>query len=331
MSKLNSFYVFIFLMFATLLTVNSFYFKGSKSFLGVTYSKPYKINAEKSGIIKSLFVVPGQEVKIGDQLIEVESPLLNLDIQKLRKEIQLFKSEKEEKHELLNSKVQLLESEKSILKGEIENDVRIIQNEIDLNNKLTNQINGTSVTESALPDSLTSLKLEIKSIKEKGSLRLKAIDIKIQDIKQENNFDQSQIQSKIELANEELEWKLREERRLNKYATFSGVIENVYVKEGEEVESFTSLVSINPKHPSSVVGYLVGKKERDKKLGQEVIVKSLEQPSLETTGRIIGFGAVVELPDVLEKDNTMKTFGLEIFIEIPEDNPLVIGEKIIVK
>lgn len=329
MSKVNSFYVFIFLMFASLMTVNSFYFKGSKSFLGVTYAKSYKINAEKSGIIRNLFVVPGQEVQKGDQLVEVESPQLNLDIQKLRKEIQLFKSEKEEKKQLLKSKIQLLESEKSILRGEIENDIRIIQNEIDLNNKLTNEINDRSTNSS--PDSLTALKLEIKSIREKGSLRLKALDIQIQDIQQENDFDQSQIQSKIELANEELDWKLREERRLNKYATFSGVIENVYVKEGEEVESFTSLMSINPKHPSSVVGYLVGKKERDKELGQIVTVKSLEQPTLQTQGKIIGFGAVVPLPDVLEKDNSLTTFGLEIFIEIPEDNPLVIGEKIIVK
>ncbi|MEO9887249.1 MAG: biotin/lipoyl-binding protein [Balneola sp.] len=329
MKKINSFYVFIFLMFATLMTVNSFYFKGSSSFLGVTYSKPYKINAEKSGIIKGLFVVPGQEVQKGDQLIEVESPQLNLEIQKLRKEIELFMSEKREKKQLLNSKIQLYESEKSILRGEIENDIRIIQNEIDLNNKLTEQILNNSADSST--DSLTSLKLEIKSIREKGNLRLKALDIKIQDIIQEDEFDQSQIQSKIELAGEELEWKLREEKRLNKYATFSGVIENVYVKEGEEVEAFTSLVSINPKHPSSVVGYLVGKKERDKQLGEVVTVKSLEQPQLEIQGKIIGFGAVVELPDILEKDNSLTTFGLEIFIEIPEENPLVVGEKIIVK
>lgn len=329
MSKINSFYVIIFLTFASLLTLNSYYFKGSKSFLGVTYSKPYKINAEKSGIIKNLYVVPGQEVQNGDQLVEVESPQLNLDIQKLEKEIQLFKSEKEEKKQLLDSKIQLLESEKSILKGEIENDVRIIQNEIDLNNKLTREISNNP--NNFVPDSLTSLKLQIKSIREKGALRIKAVDIKIQDIQQENSFDQSQIQSKIELANEELNWKLREERRLNKYAPFSGVIENVYVKAGEEVESFTSLVSINPKHPTSVVGYLVGKKDRDKELGQIVVVKSLEQPKLETTGKIIGFGAVVELPSIFGKDKTITTFGLEIFIEIPEDNPLVIGEKIIVK
>ena len=326
MSKVNSFYVFIFLMFATLMTVNSFYFKGSSSFLGVTYSKSYKINAEKSGIIEGLYVVPGQEVQKGDQLVEVESPQLNLDIQKLRKEIELFKSEKREKKALLDSKIKLLESEKSILNGEIENDIRLIQNEIDLNNKLTQTISKDIPT-----DSLTALKLQIKSIREKGNLELQGLDIRILDLKQEDEFDQSQIQSKIELANEELEWKLREERRLNKFATFSGVIENVYVKEGEEVEAFTSLVSINPKHPTSVVGYLVGKKERDRKLGETVTVKSLEQPNLEIQGKIIGFGAVVELPQIMEKDNSLTTFGLEIFIEIPEDNPLVVGEQIIVK
>lgn len=326
MSRVNSFYVFIFLAFVTLMTVNSFYFKGSSSFLGVTYAKAYKINAEKSGIINNLLVVPGQEVQKGDKLIEVESPQLNLDIQKLRKEIELFKSEKREKKALLDSKIKLLESEKSILKGEIENDIRLIQNEIDLNNKLTQTISKDIPT-----DSLTALKLQIKSIREKGNLELQGLDIRILDLKQEDEFDQSQIQSKIELANEELEWKLREERRLNKFATFSGVIENVYVKEGEEVEAFTSLVSINPKHPTSVVGYLVGKKERDRELGEIVTVKPLEQPNLQIQGKIIGFGAVVELPQIMEKDNSLTTFGLEIFIEIPEDNPLVVGGQIIVK
>lgn len=316
-------------MFASLMILNSYYFKGSKSFLGVTYSKPYKINAEKSGIINKLLVVPGQEVQKGDQLIEVESPELNLDVQKLRKEIQLFKSEKEEKEQLLKSKIKLLESEKSILRGEIDNEVRILQNEIDLNKKLTDQIVPRS--DNMPQDSLTALRLEIKSIREKGKLGLDALDIRIQDIKQENEFDQSQIQARIELADEELQWKLREVSRLNKFATFSGVIENVYVKEGEEVAAFTSLLSINPKSPSSAVGYLVGKKERDKELGQAVTVISLEQPALKTNGKIIGFGAVVELPDILEKDNTLKTFGLEIFIEIPDQNPLVVGEKIIVK
>ena len=103
------------------------------------------------------------------------------------------------------------------------------------------------------------------------------------------------------------------------------------MKPNEQVQEFTSLISINPVHPSSVVGYLVGKKERDKRLGQRVVVRSLEHAEIETTGSIIGFGSVVLLPNILQGSTTIQTFGLEVFIEIPEDNELPVGEKIIVK
>ncbi len=330
MKKLNSFYIVIFLLFGTLLGINSYFFKGSTSFLGITYSKQYKINAEKSAIILETHVVPGQTVEPGDLLIELESPELTLEIEKLKKEIQLLNSEKEEKSKLLSSKIQLLESEKTILRGEIDNEVRLLQNEIDLNTSLTGKILKNQ-NNAALNDTLTGLHLQIKSIKEKGFLKLKALDIRLLDIKQEFTFDQSQIQAKIELAQEELNWKHREEQRLDKYATFSGVIENVYVKPGEQIEAFTSVISINSKHPSSVVGYLVGKKDRDKKLGDQIIVRSLEHAQFEIPGNIIGFGSVVELPEILQKSTAVKAFGLEVFIEISENNQLAVGEKIIVK
>lgn len=330
MKKINSFYIIIAVFFAVMLTLNSFFFQGSQSFLGITYSKVHKINAEKSSIIGTVHVVPGQTVNAGDILVELESPELNLEISKLSKEIQLLESEKKEKDKLLESKIKLLDSERTILNGEIENDIRLIQNEINLNTSLTNQILKDQ-NKAANKDSLTALQLEIESIREKGKLRLEAIDIRVADIQQDHQFDQSQMQSKIELAQEELNWRLEEKKRLNKYATSAGVIENVYVKTGEEVEAFSSLISINPENPSSVVGYMVGSKERNKTLGEKVIIRSLEEAELETEGRIIGFGSVVALPEILQKSTAVKAFGLEVFIEIPEENNFAVGEKIIVK
>lgn len=330
MKKINSFYIIIAVFFAGMLTLNSFFFQGSQSFLGITYSKVHKINAEKSSIIGTVHVVPGQTVNAGDILVELESPELNLEISKLGKEIQLLESEKKEKDKLLESKIKLLDSERTILNGEIENDIRLIQNEINLNTSLTNQILKNQ-NKAANKDSLTALQLEIESIREKGKLRLEAIDIRVADIQQDHQFDQSQMQSKIELAQEELNWRLEEKKRLNKYATSAGVIENVYVKTGEEVEAFSSLISINPENPSSVVGYMVGSKERNKTLGEKVIIRSLEEAELETEGRIIGFGSVVALPEILQKSTAVKAFGLEVFIEIPEENNFAVGEKIIVK
>ncbi len=326
--KINSFYVVIAVLFIGLLTINNRYFKGSSSFLGVTYSKDYKINAEKSAIIEKVYVVPGQTVQPGDLLIELASQELTLEIQKLQKEVNLLKSEKEEKQKLLESEIKLLESEKRIIRNDIDSEVSIIQNRIDLNRSLASKI----LSENTLPrDSLTALELEIKSIRAKGLLEIEAVDIKEQDIRQDHGFDQSQIQSKIELAQQELDWRIQEEERLNKYATFAGVIENVYVKEGEQIEAFTSVVSINPLHPTSAVGYLVGKKDRDKALGEAVSISSLEHKELVASGRIIGFGSVVQLPQILQKSTAVNAFGLEVFIEIPEQNALPVGEKIIIK
>ena len=329
MKKINSFYVFTAVLFSVLFVTNTHFFKGSKSFLGVTYSKVYKINTEKDAIIKAIYVVPGQAVETGDILVELDSPELDLKINTLKKEKELMISEKEEKEKLLSSEIQLLEAEKSIIRGDIENDVRSIQNEITLNRNLANDLLKNKASEN--PDSITALQLRISSIQAKGKLKLEALDIKIQDVKHDHKFDQSQLQSKIELVQEELAWKLVEKSRLNKYAAFPGVIGNVYEKQGEQIEAFSPIISINPKHPSSVVGYLVGKKDRDKKLGERVVVRSLEQPRIEASGTIIGFGSVVEIPDILERDSSIKTFGLEVFIEIPEKNNLAVGEKIIVK
>ena len=328
--KINSFYVIIVAMFITLLAINNYFFKGSKSFLGVTYSNDYTISAEKIAIIKSTHVVAGQNVSPGDLLITLDSPELSLEIEQLRKSIELKESEKIEQEELLKSKVALFEAQKEIIREDINNEVMILQNQIELNRTLTDDIlRERNIDLSS--DSLTKLQLEIKSIRQKGTLEMQAIDIEIEDTKQDHVFDQTQLQSKIDLEQQELEWKLQEELRLNKYATFSGVVESVLVKPGEAVPAFTPLLSMNSAHPSSVVGYLVGKKDRDKQLGEDVIVRSLEHPEIGIPGRIIGFGSIVPLPSILQKSSDIIAFGLEVFIEIPEENDFPVGEKIIVK
>ena len=144
-------------------------------------------------------------------------------------------------------------------------------------------------------------------------------------------FDVSQIRARQELARQELQWKERMVDNLTRVAQADGVVEQVYVKPQEQVDSFTPLLTLNPRHPTSIVGYLVGQKDRNKELGDTVLVRSSEQSSLISSGVITGFGSVVALPNILQNSSSITTFGLEIFIEIPEDNPLPVGEKVIIE
>ncbi len=328
--KINSFYVFVAVLFVGLLAINNEYFKGSSSFLGVTYSKIYNINTEKPAIIKATHVVPGQTVQPGELLVELESPELSLEIRQLKKELEIYLSQREEQEKLMESKLELLRSQKRIIQTEIDNEAKLIEQRIKLNRSITDSILQQQNTKET-HDSLSTFRFEIKSIRQKGALELESLNIKIADLKQDHSFDRSQLEAQIELTQQALEWKMEQAEKLNKYATFPGVIESVYVKPNEQVQEFTPLISINPVHPSSAVGYLVGKKERDKRLGEKVTIRSLEHPELETSGSIIGFGSVVLLPEILQNTTTIQTFGLEVFIEIPQNNKLPVGEKIIVK
>ena len=307
--------------------MNNRYFKGSDAFLGVTYAKKYQINSEKSAVIINTYALPGQTVSFGDLLVELRSPELELEIIKLEKEIENLASEKNEKQKLIESKLQLLDSKKRIIKNEIDNDIDQIDLKIMRNRSLT-KIFATIETTT---DSLSDLNHQKKSIIDKGNLELEVIDIQITDSKQDHNFDQKQIQANIDLIKQELDWRLEERNKLNKYALFDGVVDNVTVKPGEQVDSFTSLLSINPTHSTTVVGFLVGNKDRNRALGDSVSIQSLEQSYIKTNGKIIGFGSITELPQILQKSTAVKAFGLEVFIEISEKNDFPIGEKVMIK
>lgn len=328
MGKLNSFYLIIGITFVTLLTVNTRYFKGSNAFLGVTYAKKYQINSEKPATVIETYIVPGQTVNIGDLLVELESPELELEIKKLEKEILNLQSEKVEKQKLLESKIDLLKSEINLIRNEVKNEIERIDARIQLNESLTE---GISNNRSTTSDSLSELQLQKKSIQEKGTLEIESINIRMNDVLQDHEFDQSQVQATIELRQQELNWRLQEQEKLNKYAVFDGVIDNVNVKPGEQVEAYSSLLSINPVQPTTVIGYLVGSKDRSRSLGDVVTIQSMEQSNLSTEGTIIGFGSVTMLPQILQKSTAVNAFGLEVFIEVDSENPLPVGEKVMIK
>ena len=324
--KKNSFFWFTGILFILLLIINTQYFKGNRSFLGVSYSNPYTINSDRSATVLNTLVSPGETVTDGDTLITLYSPQLELDIEKLRKTNLLTESEIEEKNELLESELALFESEKEQRQQEINAEIKLLSQRLNLQQKLSgNETNLVEINQT------NEIQLQIESLQQQLSLELLAIDIRVNDVTQEHIFDISQIRARQELATQELAWKERMLNNLTRIAQNDGVVERVYVKPLEQVDSYTPLLSINPRHPTSVLGYLVGQKDRNRQIGDTVTVRSSQESSLITTGVITGFGSVVALPTILQNSSSITTFGLEIYVQIPEKNPLPVGEKVIIE
>jgi multidrug resistance efflux pump len=324
--KNNWFYLLIALLFGGMLFVTVKFFHGSgHSSVGITNSREYRINAEKSALVKSVPVVPGQEVKEGQLLVELSSSDLEMSIEKLQHRISVLKSDQLEKSKLADSKISLIRAENGIDVEELNTEIAESESDLELNQQIIRTQNIKA--DSSLVQPVSE---KIRALKKQRSKREEAAAIRIKDILQENQTEQTLLTNQIALLQRELELLNEEKKKLSKFASASGVVENVYVKQGEQVEAFTPLISINPVHPTTVVAYLVGRKEV-LPVGSVVNVRSYDKPGNETSGRVIGYGSVVELPEILQKSTAVKAFGREIFIEIVPENNFASGEKVLIR
>ncbi|RAW00554.1 HlyD family secretion protein [Pseudochryseolinea flava] len=328
-SGFNWYYVFIGLLFVGMIYISGRYFKGStSSSVGIASSKEYKINAEKASIVKSVLVVPGQQVKMGDLLMELSSTALDIEIEKLQDRLEVMRGEQQVKAKNVESKIAYIVADEGIVDEELEAEISQTQSEIELNRKLTKAF----VKDSVSDDSKSPLQVKINSLREQQRKHQSAVDIKISDLQKDHALDQTQLINQIRLSERELALLLEEKKKLSKYAMNDGVIGNVYIKTGEQVNAFTPLLSVTPLRPAAVVAYLVGPKTSQFDVGSKVTVKAYGlQSANEVGGKVIGYGSVTELPEILQKSTAIKAFGREVFIEIEGNNELANGQKVLVK
>jgi multidrug resistance efflux pump len=330
-SGINWFYIVIGVFFIAMLWISAKFFRGSDySSIGITEVKEYKINSEKAALVKSIRVVPGQQVKAGDLLLELTSAELDMEIEKITNRITLSKSEQQSKAKLIQAQVAYVEADQGIPLEEIETEIEQIKSEIQLNKKITKELTTAGDT-TVWDDADNPLRVKLQSLNKQKIKHQQAIAIKETDIRQEGFIDQQQLINQIKLLEQELELLHSEKIKLIKYAAADGVVKSVFIKPGEQVSSFTPLLSITPVNPTTVIGYLAGKNNNAFTVGDSVRVSAYGNSALRITGKVIGYGAVTELPDILQKSTAVKAFGREIFIEIPASNNFANGEKVLIR
>jgi len=326
-TQANWFYIFIGTMLVAMLYISGKYFKGSgEASIGVAQSTEYKINSEKSALVKSIYVVPGMQVKEGDPLVELTSDQLEVEMAKLINRIAVYKSERAEKAKLANAEISYIKAQNGIVLEELDAEILQTTSEMKMNDALTKEF---AKEQKANDDSPSMIK--INSLRQQKQKHLQAMNIKIADVQQESTTEQHLLENQIILLESELTLLENEKSKLIKFASAPGVVKNVYVKPGELVDAFTSLLAINPIRPTTVVAYLVGTNSAAYPIGVEVTVSSYDQRRNSVTGKVIGYGSVSELPDILQKSTATKAFGQQVFIEVPSDNFLSNGEKVMIR
>jgi multidrug resistance efflux pump len=328
-SRFNWFYALIILLFGAMLYISAKFFKGSaSSSIGIATAKEYKISSEKSAVVKAVHVQAGQQVKAGDLLMELTSAELDIEIDKLSNKISVMKAEQVAKSKMVESEIAFIRAEEGVTDEELVSEIEQTKSEIDLNRSLTR----TFAKDSSENSETSPLDVKVKSLKTQQRKHQMATDIRVEDIEKKNALEQSQLINQIRLAERELELMKDEQRKLSKFAVSDGVIGNIFVKDGEQVSSYTPLLSVTPLRPTTVVAYLVGPKTNEYSVGAAVTVKAYGSPSAQAVpGKVIGYGSVSELPEILQKSTAVKAFGREVFIEIVPENDFANGQKVLIR
>jgi HlyD family secretion protein len=329
MQQVNWFYGFTILLLGGMLFISAKYFKGSSSSaVGIAQAREYRINSEKASLVKTVSVVAGQQVKKGDLLMELTSTELETEIDKLSNRIAIMKTEQVAKSKMAESEIAYIRADEGVSEEEIIAEMEQTRSELQLNKELTSAFTkDTSTNRSVNP-----LQIKINSLSAQQKKLQQSVEIRVQDIAKRHAMDQVQLINQIRLLEQDLALLYQEQKKLTKFAVADGVIGNVFIKPGEQVNGFTPLLSITPLRPTTVTAYLVGNKSLGIQVGSAVsIIPYGGQSSNPVAGRVIGYGSVAELPPILQKSTAVTAFGREVFIEIDSNNDLANGQKVLIR
>lgn len=332
MKRINLFFIFWILIGTFLLILSLHYRRQSDAIVAQVEPEKVAISFQKPVKVKSIYVMPGQEVKEGELLMELERPDLLYDIDILTNQRSSLLQEKRLFLDNINSQIQLAKLESISETKEIEQEISLLKAR---QQQTTNIISSFETIEDA----------DKTSIREQTSLT----DLKIQELERQRNqilsvYDQKirqledRKQNELEIYTLRLERLQKEENQLSEektylknYAPIDGTIGDVYAQSGELISPYETILSIYEKHPKMIKAYMNEKNRYQLEVGDQVQVESSNR-NYSIDGRVSEIGSrITSYPTRLLIDPEMKLWGQEIFIEIPPDNFFLNGEKVYVR
>lgn len=305
------------------------YRDSSEAMVAQVESEVAVISYPKAVRVSKLYVVPGQDVKKGDLLLEVERPDLKLDLEKKENDLNRSDLERTAVIEGYNSDLSLLEAEITGKIERLQSEKIQIQTGLEVRTeskeRLSQMIGVKSLTK---PDTVTQVKLnsldqEINSLRTIFSREQRRLSAK-----KDNELQLLSAQEVI--LNKELSELRKETSQLVRRSEFDGTIGNVYVQMNELVPPYNRIISVYNSRPSVIKAYSGEREVTELSIGKEVTVKSTNR-TYSIDGVITEIGSrVTAYPDKISPVQGQKYYGQEIFIEIPEENQFLNGEKVYV-
>lgn len=300
-------------------------------FQGIAEQKETSINWQAPVEIKRILVTEGESIDIGQLLVELDSQELRLKINHISYQLEQLKTQKGIDKATTRAKINQLKALKRARITENKNKIRQLEKQYDINQSLAL---GTSYTDrdDTTDQTINPIELQIKSLRQGLTTAVAPLTIQIELLQSMLAASENPLDAQIQRLSNELTLLRLQKNKLNIYAPISGIIGSIYCKPGEKMNSFEPILSLHTQNPSQVKGYIPENVSMLVSPGMEVNIRSVANSNHHVTGRVSGLGTrIVEFPVRLRKHVSDFLWGREVIIQLPQENNLLLGEKVLIE
>jgi multidrug resistance efflux pump len=303
------------------------------TFFGSAEVEGQVVNSEYAILIQKVLVKAGQNVHKGDTLaFFARSDFNELNRRNVEKtgEIKQFQTEKQAKLAEISQEMALLEAKKAGSVSEVESQIKLLELENGVQTDLRKLI---STNRADNPTAPSNLRVEKIKVLQASILQIDK-QINQQKVLLEAQIKANQViyDSKIALSQQEKGLIQNDQKQFVLIAPVDGFIETVSLTLNQVMPARQDLVKINPAKPTRVRGFLSETGDLKCNVGDTIELHSVARPKLKTQGiYLTGNPSVTEMPLRLRRYTEIKSWGREIFIQLPDTHRFYIGEKIMMK
>ena len=327
MKKINLIYLAFIPVLIGIFYINWNYARHTVVFYGFAENKETEINHEHPVQVNKIYVTPGQFVNKGDLLLEATHSKFDLRMNDLTHDIQAMELQiKERRADILRS-IREKETERETKIKEVELSIQKLESEIKLNQSLLKDLKSI---ETKNTHTLSPSEIKLSNLQKEKELIENSFNVQIQLLKDELATVSAPRKVQMNKMEQEKNYYEEELKKLAIHAPKDGLIGNIHCLEGENKSSFSTLITFYERNPTLVKGYVHENLIVHVEVGDTLEVSSSLHPEHRRYGTVVGLGSrIVEVPERLRKIPAIKTYGREVLIQIPPDNPFLQKEKVV--
>lgn len=297
-------------------------------FRGIAEANETIISVPSATEIVRIHVVPGQEIQIGDTIVEINRPDLTLRISELTRELDAIEGRSNLSSAEIDQKVAEVKANLETRRLTLNAEIRNLETEYQKNKEISAKLKSLSSSKTA-SDGEDAMALRIKSLKNELALATKSANEQISLLRGSNKLQKTSGKSEAANLKKELEELRKQQAELIQIAKENWVVGDVNVRDGEKVSSFAPIVTLTHKRPTLIRGYINEQIYQNMDMGETVLVNSLSGVGKAVVGEVVGLSSrIVPFPTRMWKMPEMPVYGREVTIKIPEENPFLLGEMV---